>query len=94
MEDGAFLGRCLGEVVKGRISVAEAVDIYEKTRMPKAYLKQQVSFLNGAIWHLPDGPLADARDKAMSPELRGEHFLRSPNLYGDPETVLRYVSPF
>jgi len=24
----------------------------------------------------------------MSPELRGEQFMRSPNLYGDPATVL------
>lgn len=32
-----------------------------------------------------------ARDKAMSPELRGEQFMRSPNLYGDPETTMRSV---
>ena len=89
MEDGAFLGRCLSYVVQGKIGLAEAVSIYEKVRMPKAYFKQQVSFLNGAIWHLPEGPLSDARDLAMSPELRNEHFLKSPNLYGDPETVLR-----
>ncbi|KAI9822393.1 MAG: hypothetical protein M1827_000112 [Pycnora praestabilis] len=88
MEDGAFLGRTLSEVVKRRISVAEAIHIYEKTRMPKAYVKQQVSFLNGAIWQLPDGPAQEARDKAMLPELRGEPFLRSSNLYGDPEIVL------
>ena len=81
MEDGAFLGRCLGEFVKGHLSVAEAVSIYEKARMPKTDFKQQVSFLNCAIWHLPDGPLVDVRDKAMSPELRVERFWRNPNLY-------------
>jgi salicylate hydroxylase len=57
MEDGAFLGRAIGAVVQGRISMKEAIHIYEKTRMPLAHVKQQVSFLNGAIWHLPDGPL-------------------------------------
>ncbi|KAK5144085.1 hypothetical protein LTR04_001681, partial [Oleoguttula sp. CCFEE 6159] len=88
MEDGAFLGRCLREVVQNRISVSDAVTIYEKGRMPKASLKQQISFLNGAIWHLLDGPAQEARDRAMMKELDGEQLLRSPNLYADPATVL------
>jgi len=71
MEDGAFLGRVLAQVVNNRLTLPEAISIYEKSRMPKAFFKQQVSFLNVAIWHLPDGPLADARDKAMEPEIRG-----------------------
>ena len=87
MEDGAFLGRVLAAVVQGKLSVEDAVNVYEKTRMPKAFYKQQVSFLNGAIWHVADGALQQARDKAMSAELRGESFLRSPNLYGDPLTT-------
>jgi salicylate hydroxylase len=56
--------------------------------MPKAYYKQQVSFLNGAIWQLPDGPAQQARDNAMSLELSGKPFIRSINLYGDPVTLL------
>jgi salicylate hydroxylase len=88
MEDGAFLGRCLAKVVEGRIRLDEAVRIYEDERMPKAYEKQQVSFLNGAIWHLPDGPQQRARDAVMEPELQGKYYVRSSNLYGDPQTVL------
>ena len=88
MEDGAFLARCLQAVVAGRVSLSDAVAIYEKGRMPKAAYKQQVSFLNGALWQLPDGPTQQARDKAMECELRGETPTRSPNLYGDPTTVL------
>ena len=88
MEDGAFLGRCIQNVVQGKIDLAEAIHIYETERMPKAYNKQQVSFLNGAIWHLPDGPEQQARDQAMSPELEGKYYVRSSNLYGDPQTVL------
>lgn len=88
MEDGAFLGIVLGYVVKGDVSLKDAIDIYERGRMPLADAKQQVSVMNGAIWHLPDGPLQEARDNAMSSELRGEPLLRSPNLYGDPKTVL------
>jgi salicylate hydroxylase len=88
MEDGAFLGRCIAKVVEGKIRIQDAVRIYEEERMPKAFAKQQVSFLNGAIWHLPDGPEQEARDKAMQPELEGKYYVRSSNLYGDPQTVL------
>lgn len=88
MEDGAFLARCLAKVVEGKMRVDEAVRIYEEERMPKAYAKQQVSFLNGAIWHLPDGPEQRARDEAMAAELEGKYYVRSSNLYGDPQTVL------
>ncbi|OIW25480.1 salicylate hydroxylase [Coniochaeta ligniaria NRRL 30616] len=88
MEDGAFIARCIAKVIEGKLRLDEAVRIYEEERMPKAYMKQQVSFLNGAIWHLPDGPEQRARDKAMAPELQGKYFIRSSNLYGDPQTVL------
>lgn len=88
MEDGAVLARCIAQVVQARIPIADAITIYERARMPKASYKQQVSFLNGWLWHLPDGPAQEARDKAMQPELQGELLMRSPNLYGDPRTVL------
>lgn len=88
MEDGAFLAKCIAQVVQGKLPLEEAVRIYEEERMPKAFAKQQVSFLNGAIWQLPDGPEQDARDKAMEPELEGRYTVRSSNLYGDPRTVL------
>ena len=88
MEDGAFLGRCLAHVIKGSLNMAQAIEIYEKGRMPKAHIKQQVSFLNGAVWQLPDGRAQQARDAALEPELRGEPLMRSPNLYSDPTTVL------
>lgn len=88
MEDGAFLAKCVESVVQGKLSMREAVGIYEAERMPKAYEKQQVSFINGAIWQLPDGPLQEGRDAAMAPELQGKYIVRSSNLYGDPQTVL------
>lgn len=88
MEDGAFLAKTIGKAAKGSMTIAEAVELYEKERMPKACLKQQVSFINGAIWMFPDGPEQEARDSSMAPELRGEQLIRSPNLYGDPATVL------
>ena len=87
MEDGAFLGVILSYVNKGDLSLKQAVEIYEKERMPLADLKQQVSFLNGAIWHLEDdSPEANTRDEKMRAELDGEQLLKSPNLYMDPYT--------
>ena len=87
MEDGAFLARCLNLVIQGKATVGDAVGLYEKGRMPKATYKQQLSFSNGWIWHLPDGPAQQARDKAMECELRGEVPMRSPNLYGGPRCI-------
>ena len=88
MEDGAFVARCLVQVLEGHVSVADAITIYETGRMPKASYKQQVSYLNGWLWHLPDGPAQEARDKSMACELNGEVPIHSANLYGDPSTVL------
>ncbi|KAH9825732.1 salicylate hydroxylase [Teratosphaeria destructans] len=87
MEDGVFLARCLKEVVDGRMSRTDAISVYEKGRMPKASYKQQLSYLNGWIWHLPDGPAQQARDQAMELELDGQVPIQSPNLYGDPVVV-------
>ncbi|KAH9223315.1 hypothetical protein DL95DRAFT_420686 [Leptodontidium sp. 2 PMI_412] len=71
IEDSAFLGRCIAQVVQGRINLQQAIEVYEKGRMPKAHFKQQ-----------------KARDEAMSLELGEKPVLRSPNLYGNPTTVL------
>ena len=49
MEDGAFLGRVIFEGVRGVITMPEAVSIYEKTRMPRVWIKQQASFTGGEI---------------------------------------------
>ena len=66
----------------------DAIALYESGRMPKARYKQQLSHLNGWIWHLPDGPAAEARNDTMKCELEGQVPIRSANLYGDPTTVL------
>jgi salicylate hydroxylase len=47
MEDGVFLGKVIADVVRGILSLPEAVEIYEKTRMPRAWTKQQASFTSG-----------------------------------------------
>ncbi|KAK4635611.1 hypothetical protein CLAFUW4_01882 [Fulvia fulva] len=88
MEDGAFLARCLRAAIERRLSIAEAIQVYEIGRMPKASYKQQISYLNGWLWHLPDGAASEARDRTMRAELEGHQPIKSANLYGDPTTVL------
>lgn len=65
MEDGAFLGRVLGEVVHGMLSLEEAIHVYEKTRMPRAWIKQQASFVEGAIY-MADDIRGRARDQSSA----------------------------
>lgn len=65
MEDGAFLGRVLAEVVRGVLSLGEAIHIYEKMRMPRAWIKQQASFINGAISML-EPSRAESRDASSA----------------------------
>lgn len=66
MEDGAFLGRVLGEVVHGILTVPEAIHIYEKTRMPRAWIKQQASFVEGAMYMAEDNPRGEARNESSA----------------------------
>ena len=68
MEDGAFLGAVIGEVVRGVVSICEAVEIYEKRRMPKAWIKQQISFTSGLV-NMATGQMARDRDVASKPEI-------------------------
>ena len=87
MEDGAFLGIVIAQVAKRKINLADALDVYEKERMPLADLKQQISFLNGLVYHAEDGSEGQrSRDEALQKELRGEYLVRSPNIYADPYT--------
>ena len=52
IEDGAFLGQVISEVARGVISVPEAVTLFEQKRMPKAWIKQQLSFHSGTMYSL------------------------------------------
>ena len=66
MEDGAFLGRVMAEVVRGVLSLEEAITIYEQGRMPRAWIKQQASFVMGAVYMAPDAERAEARDRGSA----------------------------
>lgn len=87
MEDGAWLGVAIGLVARGKMKMDDAVRLYEEERKPLADVKQQVSFLNGLIYHAEDDTEGQRlRDEAMKKELKGEYLVKSPNLYADPWT--------
>lgn len=68
MEDGAFLGRVISEALRGIISPYEAISLYEKKRIPRAWLKQQVSFVSGLLF-TATGSEQKKRDSASAPEV-------------------------
>ncbi|KAH8816621.1 hypothetical protein F5884DRAFT_698138 [Xylogone sp. PMI_703] len=96
MEDGAFMGRIVSEIVRGVISMKEGVELYEQRRMPKAWIKQQMSFMSGIVNMTSDR--IPERNKASSPEVEAAFrntirptplppTYRSWQLYCSPETV-------
>lgn len=102
MEDGAFLGRVIHEVHRGVLTLAEAITIYERTRMPHVWTKQQASFLAGEAC-MADASLARIRDASAEPEVAGyldnpvspgcpDPGYRSWNLWGWPDSVVGVYS--
>ncbi|PVH97424.1 FAD/NAD(P)-binding domain-containing protein [Periconia macrospinosa] len=70
IEDGAFLGRIMSEIVRGTLSIPEAISIYEKQRIPKSWVKQQVSYVSGLV-SMTTQPRE--RDLASVPEVVAAH---------------------
>lgn len=85
VEDGAALGEILSHV-HSHDELPAAIKLFEKIRMERSYQMQEASLLNGKVWHFPDGPLQQARDEGMRPEVEGKHFIESPNQWSDPVT--------
>jgi salicylate hydroxylase len=87
VEDGLALSRSLTKLTH-ITHLPHALQIFEKVRIPRATKMQEASLLNGKLWHFPDGPLQQARDKAMHPETIGQTFAHSPNQWSDPATQM------
>ncbi|KAK5265935.1 hypothetical protein LTR96_008836 [Exophiala xenobiotica] len=96
-EDGVFLGRVMSEVVRGLLTIPEAVGLYEKKRMPRAWTKQQISLVSGELNMCSDLENLAKRDQASSPEVvlseDGSRFpelppnYRSWQVFDSPESV-------
>lgn len=69
MEDGAFLGTVISEVTRGTITLTEAIQLYEKKRIPRAWVKQQASFVSGTL-NMATGDDAMRRNMASAREVK------------------------
>lgn len=87
VEDGVALARSLS-YMKSREQLPTALDVFQKVRLKRAGQMQEASLLNGQLWHFADGPLQEARDAAMVPEVKGIPFSHSPNQWSDPATQM------
>ncbi|OJJ84576.1 putative salicylate hydroxylase [Aspergillus glaucus CBS 516.65] len=87
VEDGVALARSLSHMDSIE-QLQEALDIFEMVRIERAGQMQEASLLNGQLWHFADGPLQEARDAAMAPEVEGIPFSHSPNQWSDPATQM------
>ncbi|PYH76830.1 salicylate hydroxylase [Aspergillus uvarum CBS 121591] len=87
VEDGVALARSLS-YMQSPDDLTEALAIFEKVRMVRTSQMQEASLLNGKLWHFADGPLQEARDRAMAAEVDGLPFSHSPNQWSDPATQM------
>ncbi|KAK2596586.1 hypothetical protein N8I77_013467 [Diaporthe amygdali] len=85
VEDGAALAVALSRITSTN-QLKFALRVFEKERVQRTGMMQEASMVNSMIWHFADGPLQEARDQAMRPEVEGRHFLSSPNQWSDPVT--------
>lgn len=85
VEDGAALAVALSKISSAK-ELKFALGIFETERVRRSSMMQEASMVNSMIWHFKDGPLQEARDEAMRPEVEGRHFLSSPNQWSDPVT--------
>lgn len=91
VEDAAALAETL-RCMPHRDMLGQAIAIFERVRIPRVKQVHEASRMHDYTLHLPDGPEQRARDKAMEREVRGEHFVSSPNQWSDP-TMQNWVYP-
>jgi salicylate hydroxylase len=87
VEDGAALAEALS-LISSNDDVGLALKVFEEVRMKRSYEMQSASLVNGVLWHYPDGPEQQARDRGMSAEVEGRPFVESTNQWSDPVTQL------
>lgn len=86
IEDGAALAECVDRA--GDVSMIPAVlSAFQDIRKARCDIIQAGSRGNGDIWHMPDGPEQEQRDRDMLNELQGkegaESDVRNPNRWSD-----------
>ncbi|KAL1615703.1 hypothetical protein SLS54_008833 [Diplodia seriata] len=87
VEDGASLATLISSM-SSRSELPAALRVFQELRIARTAQVQQASFVNGRIFHFPDGPEQRARDEAMRAEAKGRHYIQSPNGLSDPTTQI------
>ncbi|KAL2204839.1 FAD/NAD(P)-binding domain-containing protein [Sarocladium strictum] len=87
VEDGAALAESLS-LIESKEDVGRALSIFEQVRMKRSYDMQSASLVNGILWHFPDGPEQEARDRGMKAEVEQRPYVQSTNQWSDPVTQL------
>jgi salicylate hydroxylase len=64
IEDGAALAECLDRA-KDINDVPTLLRVFQAIRKPRCEIIQKGSLANGEIWHMPDGPEQEQRDRDM-----------------------------
>jgi salicylate hydroxylase len=65
IEDGPALAECLSRVREIK-DIPKYLGIFEELRKPRCERMQLCSRLNGQMWHLPDGPQQEERDRGFA----------------------------
>lgn len=85
IEDAAGLAEALSKM-HSKDELPTALKVFETIRVKRSNQMQEASLINSKLWHFPDGPEQEARDRAMRPETEGRAFDESPNQWSDPVT--------
>lgn len=85
IEDAYALAQALRLIHSPR-QLPSVIATWESVRIPRATAMQEASYRHMYTLHLADGPQQEARDALMEAEVRGEHFVSSPNQWSDPTT--------
>lgn len=86
IEDGAALAECLSRA-KDASMIPEALAAFQEMRKARCEVIQSGSRGNGDIWHMPDGPGQQQRDRDMMDEIQGvekdKASVQNPNRWSD-----------
>jgi salicylate hydroxylase len=83
IEDGVALAECLDRA-QDITDVPTLLNAFEALRKPRCEIVQECSIANGTIWHMPDGPAQEQRDREMSGLVeKSRAIIENPNKWSD-----------
>lgn len=71
IEDGAALAECISRATDVSM-IPSVLEAFQELRKARCEIIQAGSRSNGDIWHMPDGPQQEQRDRDMQAELQGK----------------------